>query len=256
MPDMNHDPKDRGGAPSGPGFIKSAFSFFSEVLKSIASDDFLRVLWGVEVLLFVILAFMIWFGDITGDQRFNLALIIVASVVITFATSAWRSHAQRTTRPPAPAGSPSSPGSTSEPHSEIVEQARKCLALLTEIQDANGRLLDRGHAGTAPWSKMLADTYSHICQTCHQRRLRHEAADPYFDAICAEPDVDTVCKRKWELGEALDGYRSRLNRVSPPPLDHEDLELLIRRSVTQPDRSPPELQRAVAEAIERARSVL
>lgn len=256
MPDMNDDPTERGGAPSGPGFTKGAFSFFSEVLKSIASDDLLRVLWGVEVLLFVILAFMIWFGDITGDQRFNLALIIVASVVVTFATSAWRTHAQRTTRHPEPAGPPSMPNSDSDTHSEIVEQARKCLALLTEIHDANGRLLDRGHAGTSPWSEMLEDTYSHICQTCHQRRLGRKAPDPYFDAICAEPDVDTVCKRKWELGEALDGYRSRLNRVSPPPLDHDDLELLIRRSVTQPDRSPPELQRAVAAAIDRVRRVL
>jgi hypothetical protein len=245
MPDRKKEQAGKGGEPSGSEFIKTVFGFFSGVLKSITTDDLLRVLWGVEVLLFVILVFMIWFGDITGDQRFNLALIVIASVVALFAFSAWRSQGHRSTA----ASAPDTP-------SDLVAQAQKCLKLLTEIHDANARVIRRGQSGSGPWAAILTDTYGRVCQTCHQRRLGTEPPDAYFDAICAEPDVDTVCVRKWELGETLDVYRARLNRMSPLPTDHDDLELLIRRSVTQPDRSPLELQGAVDQAIERAKRLL
>jgi hypothetical protein len=199
----------------------------------------------VEVLLFLILAFMIWFGDVTGDQRFYLALIVIASVVCLFAFSAWRSHGQ---------GSPPLPTPASRP--DLIEQAQKCLKLLTQIHDANARVIRRGRSESGPWAMILTDTYGRICETCHRRRLGTEPPDAYFDAICAEPDVDTVCVKKWELGETLDVYRHRLNRASSLPLDHDDLELLIRRSVTQPNRSPLELQTAVGQAIERAKGIL
>src|SRR3546814_3281587 len=81
MPEKENDQTENGVRPSGSILTKTVFDFFSSVLKSIATDDLLRVLWGVEVLLFLILAFMIWFGDVTGDQRFYLALIVIASVV-------------------------------------------------------------------------------------------------------------------------------------------------------------------------------
>jgi hypothetical protein len=245
MPDRKRDQARKGGEPSGSEFVKAVFGFFSSVLKSITTDDLLRVLWGVEVLLFVILAFMIWFGDITADQRFNLALIVIASVVSLFAFSAWRSQGHRSTPPAVPDSPP-----------DVVAQAQKCLKLLIEIHDANARIIRRGQSGSGPWAMALTDTYGRVCETCHRRRLGTEPPDAYFDAICAEPDVDAVCKRKWELGETLDVYRARLSRVSSLPADHDDLELLIRRSVTQPDRSPLELQTAVDQAIERAKRML
>lgn len=216
------------------GFTKAAFSFFSDVLKEIRFDDLLRLLWGVEVLLFVILVFMSWFGDLTREQRFVLALFIVASVVFTFVVTAWR---RRPTEP------------------RLIEQVQNCLTLLTQIRDANARIIRRGRSGNGPWAKILNDTYNRVCDTCHRRRLGTEPSDAYFDVICAEADVKTVCERKWELGEALDVYRSYLNRASPLPPDHDDLERFIRQSVTQPNLSPPELETAVGQAIERAKRI-
>src|SRR6266851_3703104 len=210
MPSSKRDPTKKIGEISA--FTVNAFNFFSNVLKSIATDDFLRVVWGVEVLLFVILAFMILFGSITGDQRFNLALVIIASVVLTFTLTIWRSRGQ-----PAPAARQVAPGSSAASHLALIGQVQKCLMLLTQINDANARIVVRGRSGSGPWAKMLTDTYNHVCDTCYRRRLGTEAADSYFDAICAEPDVITVCGKKWELGEALDDYRKRLNGVSPMP---------------------------------------
>ena len=97
MPGKKRDAAENGGGPSGSVFTKTVFGFFSSVLKSIARDDLLRVAWGVEVLLFVILAFMIWFGDITRDQRFGLAILIIASVVFMFVFTARRSQGRSTT---------------------------------------------------------------------------------------------------------------------------------------------------------------
>ncbi len=135
----------------------------------------------------------------------------------------------------------------------ILKQARKCLGLLTEIQAANARIIQRGQSGGAQWARMLKDTYNCVCQRCHQRRLGTEPPDAYLDVICAEPDIDIVCKNKWELGEALDDYR---NLLSAALSNHRDLELLIRRSITQPDWSPEELQRVVRDAIVAAGHIL
>jgi hypothetical protein len=141
-------------------------------------------------------------------------------------------------------------------HREFLEHAQRCLNLLRQIQDANGRIVRRGSSGTGVWATALKDSYNHICDVCYRRRHGTEPPDTYFDIICSEADVDTVCKRKWDLGEALEVYRTRLNRLSPPPPNHESLELLIRRSVTQPDLSPRELEAAVVKAIDAAERVL
>lgn len=245
-----------GRAGDGGGFLTTAFDFFTVVLKSIAKDDVLRVLWGVEVLLFAILVFMIWFGEMTGEQRFNLALVIVASVVVTFTLSAWRSYRHRGSGAVASNEGARSVSPARAGHPEIVEQARKCLGLLKEIRAANARVVHRGRAGSGPWSTIQRDTYNNVCRTCYRRRLGGEPPDSYFDTICAEPDVATVCDKKWQLGEAVEDYRRRLDRASAPPLDHDDLELLIRRSVTLPDCTPSELQTALDNAIARAERVL
>jgi pimeloyl-ACP methyl ester carboxylesterase len=145
---------------------------------------------------------------------------------------------------------------TPEPNSfELTDHVQKCLMLLTQINDANAHIIARGRSGSDPWTKMLTDTYNHVCDTCYGRRLGTEPADPYFDAICREPDVTTVCEKKWKLGEALDDYRTRLNSVSPVPSEHDELELLIRRSVTQPNCTPRELETAVSQAMESAKRI-
>lgn len=252
MPNETSDTTKKAGDSFASTFTTGAFNFFSAVLKSIATDDFLRVLWGVEVLLFVILALMIFFGDLTGDQRFDLALVIIASVVLMFALTIYRTRWQLGP-PPTPAQETAS--SPAIAHSALVGQAQKCLTLLTEINDANARIIARGHSGSGPWAKILTDTYNRVCETCHRRRLGTESADSYFDTICAEPDVETVCVKKWELGETLDDYRRRLNGISPLPVEHDDLELLIRRSVTQSDCTPLELDAALRQAIESAKRI-
>lgn len=252
---MSHDSHGTPGkgTSAGPeGFLKAAFGFFSEVLTAIAGSDFLRVAWGVEVLLLLILAFMTLFGGITPDQAFSLALVIIAAMLGTFAISARWAHVNR--QPPSSAGASLSAGAL--PDRKLAEQGLRCLALLEAIGEANERILHRGRAGTGPWVKIQTDTYNAVCRTCHQRRFGASQRDGYYDVICSEPDVGTVCDRKWLLGEALDTYRKCVDRASPPPQDHDDLELLIRRSVTQPDLSPGELQIAVHHAIERAGRVL
>jgi pimeloyl-ACP methyl ester carboxylesterase len=142
------------------------------------------------------------------------------------------------------------------PKQSILEEAKKCLDLLSEINAANDRIIQRGHTAGGPWPRILSDTYNNVCKKCHERRFGTQPPDTYFDAICAEPDVDTLCVKKWELGEALDDYRNLVNRVSSHPLAHHDLELKIRRSVTQPDWSPEEFQKVLGEAIEAAKQVL
>jgi hypothetical protein len=235
---------ESGQGPSQSDFLKTASDFVTGVQKSLQSDDpVFKVLWGVEVLLLITLVFMVSFGGITADQRFYLALFIIFLMALVLVLIAWRAQGQRTL-----AASPAS--------ADLLGQARKCLALLVEIQDANARIIRLGRGGTPPWVRILTDTYGRVCQTCYRRRLGTEPPDAYFDVICAEPDVDTVCKRKWELGETLDVYRSRINGASAKPLDHDDLELLIRRSVTQPDWSPPELDAALRQAIVAAKRVL
>lgn len=229
--------------------LKTAFAFFSGVRDSLKeAEPVIKVLWGIEVLLFAILALMVLIGGITGDQRFYLALVTIVFIVVVFVLIALRSQAKVVspeTARPAVIASP-----------ELTAQAQRCLDLLVEIRDANVRIIDRGRRGLDPWKGILADTYNRVCRTCYERRLGTGTPDNYFDVICAEPDIDTVCKRKWDLGETLEVYRVRIGEPSSRPRDHEELELLIRRSVTQPDCSPAELDAAVSQAIEAATRVL
>lgn len=263
MPRKKGAPESKAGGDPQSTFITNAYDFFSSVLTSIAKDDFLRVLWGVEVLLFSILVLMILFGNVSPDQRFSLALVIVGSVVLTFAFSAWRSGGRAAATRDVASNPPTTgratahipPSASAASREAVVQQARKCLMLLGQIHEANARIVQRGRSGGDLWAKMLTDTYGRVCDARHRRRLGTEPPDAYFDGVCAEPDVGTVCDKKWELGEALDDYRRRLNEVSPPPLDHDGLELLIRRSVTQPDRSPVELEAALIQALDSAKRV-
>jgi hypothetical protein len=239
------DDKDAQGpetdeAPAS-AFFEKAFGFFSEVLQAIQGDNVLRLAWAVEVLLFVILALMIWFGDLTGNQRFIFALVIIASVVFMFVFSARRTH-----------------GATSaDSRADIMAQAEKCLGLLDAIGRANVRVLQRGRSEGGAWATLLADKYNRVCHVLVVRgKEGSPAVDAYFDVISAEPAVHTVCQSKWLLGEALDDYRRRIESASPPPWDHDKLELLIRRSVTQPDLSPEALGTAVAAAIAHAERTL
>jgi hypothetical protein len=236
--------KESEQGPSQSDFLKTVFDFVTGVQKSLQSDNpVFKVLWAVEVLFLITLVFMASFGGISADQRFVLALFIIFLMAALLVLIAWKAQDQGSL--------PASPTSA-----ELLGPARKCLGLLVEIQDANARIIRLGRGGTPPWVRILTDTYGRVCQTCYRRRLGTEPPDAYFDVICAEPDVDTVCKRKWELGETLDDYRSRVNAASPKPREHDDLELLIRRSVTQPDWSPPELDAALRQAIVAAKRVL
>lgn len=131
----------------------------------------------------------------------------------------------------------------------MVVQKGLCLGLMREIAGANARILQRAASGAAPWGRMRGEGYNLVCRTCHERRQGGAAPDTFFDAVCSEPDVETVCKRKWELGEALDSYRAAIGAVSPAPADHGALEQVVRQSVTGPDRTPQELADALARAI-------
>ena len=140
-------------------------------------------------------------------------------------------------------------------HPALMDQAEKCRTLLTEIDAANSRIILCGRAGSFPWKQMLADTYNRVCQLRDQRRLGTAPPDPYLDAIGADPDVATVCDQKWKLGETLELYRQELTAVFPVPKDHRDLELHIRRSVTQPNLSPEELETALRQTLAFARTI-
>jgi hypothetical protein len=130
----------------------------------------------------------------------------------------------------------------------VVAQKELCLGLMREIAAANGRVLQRA-ANAGVWGRMRGEGYNAVCRACHERRAGGAAADDFLDAVCAEPDVATVCTRKWELGEALEGYRAAIDAVSPAPAGHDALERLVRRSVTGPERTPQELADALGRAI-------
>lgn len=236
-------------------FMGHAFGFFSRVLDAVGKDVRLGVLWGVEVILFLILALMALFGNITGDQRYDLALVIIASVALVFIVTMWLMPAGE--RPSGSSEARTSERSARVAHDDrLNESAQKCMVLLTEISEASGRILRRGSAGTFPWKQLQTDTYNHVCHNCYLRRHGTESPDPYFDGICAEPDIKTVCDNKWLLGEVLEDYRNRLKQLPQMPPEHDALELLIRRSVTQPDCSPAELEPALRNAIAEAKRVL
>jgi hypothetical protein len=198
---------------------------------------------------------MLIFRALTGDQVFTLALVVIGTVVGTFLITVWRTRGQPA--PGAVAAVPKAAPQAQDPavSKAMIDQGRQCLALMVEIHDANKKVIQRGRGGAPAWSRMQTQTYNPVCQACQQRRFG-ATPDPYLDVLCGEPDLMTVCNKKWDLGQALDDYRNLMRTVSPPPLKHEALELLVRRSVTEPDCSPSELDLALSAAIERARAVL
>jgi len=137
---------------------------------------------------------------------------------------------------------------------DFVRASRKCLTLLNEVFDANQRIISRGRTSEGVWSQMLNDTYNRVCCACERRRFGTEPPDSYFDAICGDPDMTTVCVKRWLLGEALDDYRAQLSKISAPPKPHVSLELAIRRCVTQPNCAPEELHAGLLRAIHEART--
>jgi hypothetical protein len=238
--------------------LKLSYDFFGDVLKRL-KDPFIVVLWGVEVLLFSILVLMIVFQVLSRDQNFVLVLVIIATVIGTYLVTVWRLRdTAEPHAPPAvtqPIGGPPAPLQPALAPTLLADQARQCLTLLVELSDANRRNIQRGRGGGS-WARMQNDTYNHVCQACRERRLGGVAPDAYIDALCAEPDFKAVCDKKWVLGETLDVYRRQVETARPTPGGHDDLERLIRRSITQPDCSPGELDAALSAAIERAKAVL
>ncbi len=234
-------------------FVKEMFKFFLDVLHAIGGSPFLRALWAVVVLLFLILVFVTFFGQLSPDQLFYLALVVTAAVVVTFLVSVFMTKGSLFTPSPGADDTAAAPAKT---EGALADQARKCLALLTEIDLANTRLINRAQSGAAPWARLMGETYNNVCRTCHERGRAGGAKDEYFDALCAEPDIKTVCSRKWLLGEALQDYRQSLDANPASPAQHRDLELLIRRSVVQADCTPSELAAGLAGALAGTKRVL
>lgn len=137
----------------------------------------------------------------------------------------------------------------------MVGRKNACLSLMREIAGASGRIVQRAAGGAPAWVRMRTESCNAVCRACHERRQGGGAADAFLDAVCAEPDIDILCKRKWELGEALEGYRAAIDAVAPRPADHDALERLVRQTVTGTDRTPQELADALARAIGEAERV-
>ena len=162
----------------------------------------------------------------------------------------------------------------------LLALAKKCHYQLGEIEFANTRIIERGRAGLdGLWGRMLNEAYNPTCKSgsaCNSaayplifradtpsvltpvltRREGNRPADAFLDVICPDTDLKAVCDRKWELGETLGTYRTRLSEFVPLPAEHDELELLIRRSVIQEDRSPTELDGAVKQSIAAAKRVI
>lgn len=134
-------------------------------------------------------------------------------------------------------------------------QANKCLERMQEIRAANERVVERGAAGSGPWKAIQTDTYNRVCRIRHERRTGSPGPDDYFDVVCNDPDVIAICDKKWYLGEDLETYRNYLTRTASAPR-HEEFELLIRRSIVQPDCTPHELKAALEFAIAKAKEFL
>jgi hypothetical protein len=140
--------------------------------------------------------------------------------------------------------------------SPLAREAQHNAQLLNVIARANNRLLARGEDGDAPWDRLMADTYDHVCRECRARRSGDAAPDAYLDALAQDPDIRTVCDEKQRLGQAVVDYRHRIDELAERDPDHEALEREIRNGVVVPDCTPAELQAALHRAIAKARKVL
>ena len=131
----------------------------------------------------------------------------------------------------------------------VVEQARRCVQLLKDMQAPNARVLGRGAAGDEVWVLVGHKRYNTVCRECAARRDNPGAPDAYLDAISRDADLKAVCDDRWLLGEAVDVLRARLDRLEAIAVPYDDFERCVRRSITGPDRSPAELDGAIAEAL-------
>jgi hypothetical protein len=234
------------------GFVGTATGFFTKALETLAAHPPLAFAWAVCVLLFFVFLALIssqapspalpWFGG----------FIVVAILALAVFTLRLRSA------DPAPDSAPSassSPTAETPVPPQLAQLAKRSLALLDKIDRSNRQLIEQARAGPEPWPRLMGDAYNHICRDCQQRRLGGAAPDAYLDTLCADANVKAICDNKWLLGEAMEDYRRQLDQLRPPPDDHDQLERLIRRSVTQPDCTPTELETAVRVAITEARRV-
>jgi hypothetical protein len=242
---MSSKRADPDPVPEGEGkasWLRDAFDFFRRVLDTLQKHPVLSLAWGVEVLLFVILVFMVLSGAIRGERAFQLVLFVVVAVVATLAITLSRTPTEEAPIAALPR--------------LLQAQARKCLDLLTQIDESNQRVLLRGASGADAWVRALTEDYNVVCRRCAELRHERSSSDPHLGVVCADPDLRTVCDKKWLLGEALEDYRKRVAEAPPTTaLDHEALEALIRRSVVQPALTARALESAVRGAISEAKRV-
>jgi uncharacterized membrane protein YqjE len=240
---MPKNPKQKSGGPPEIRFLTAVIDFAATVLKSIADDNLLRLLWAVEVLLFFALALMTMFGGLTGDQRFQFALVTIVLIVATFLVIAWRTGGTIRDNPLQP----------------LDEHAATCRDLLETIAKANTSVQRRNRNGQGPWAQMATDTYNHVCQERYLRRNNDKPPDAYFDAIRNDEALGTVCDEKWRLGQQITTYRTAIDAVPPYARtdrtlgpryrSHDAFEHLIRRAITEPDITPSDLAKAVTEGL-------
>ncbi len=119
----------------------------------------------------------------------------------------------------------------------------ECLNRIEHIRKANNEVIKRGSTPGSPWQKLLNGKYNQIC--IFSARLEEGVAlkDPfydadrgYFDLVCYDSDVKTVCKQKDAPGRVKD-------RLSNSGLKNRIWEITI------PDLPPQELQERLEEAI-------
>jgi hypothetical protein len=106
---MGKQPRGLGNAKADPpsglwGFLGSGISFFMEVLRAVAKDPLLSILWGICVLfLFLVVATFALGGELPGVGRLALVAFVVIVMASLFAFTAWRMS-------PAAPVSPADPG--------------------------------------------------------------------------------------------------------------------------------------------------
>ncbi len=135
----------------------------------------------------------------------------------------------------------------------VTEQAQQCELLLEKMREPNARILARAASGDTVWQRMAKERYNNVCRECAARRDNPGVADAYWDTISVDADLKAVCDDRWKLGETVDVLRSRLNRLGTIATPYEDFEVFMRKAVTNPDRSPAELDEAIKEALRLAR---
>ncbi|WP_036255688.1 hypothetical protein [Methylocapsa acidiphila] len=136
-----------------------------------------------------------------------------------------------------------------ETFAAVVEQARRCEDLLKDMQAPNARILARAMGGDEVWRRVARERYNTACRARAARLDNPGPPDVYLDAISVDADLKAVCDKRWLLGEAIDVLRLRLDRFDALAAPYDDFERCVRQAITGPDRSPAELDGAIAEAL-------